>query len=243
MATQIHATLVPQDSQVNAQLATQDSQATQNTQGTTQDSQTTTQDNAPQDSQTPSIPPLIEITNLAKVRSFSIPHTADESKEYTITNKTGQNALLVLTLNAGSGDINSDISRSDQYVPETIMYHNYNSIAGQKGNDIMLLYNDTLKYAAIGGSGSLAGVLMKRETYRRSRTNTGSGNIEYGAWYHAKWEYWDNANKIAREGETKYIPLVLMNNHSITIKFVDNGARGNIFKGSAHIDLLYYVGG
>lgn len=192
------------------------------------------------------MPDLVEITDLARNKTFTLQHNLDRSKLYTIYNRSGQHALVVVTMNAGSGDINESMETIGNgrwiNVSDIDRRLELRSIAGRRGNDIQLFYNNTLKCTASGGSGSIAGVLRQTDYHWNSFWTDGSGKKHYRGWHYGRTTM-HNYHRIAREGEQIVAPLIVFNNDCIKINFVDNGARGNIFKGSVFFSLLYYVKG
>lgn len=189
-----------------------------------------------------------EINDMIKDKNLSIIHNKDSNDEHTITNKTGQNLFLVISLNAGAGDINTkDVNKNvnaEWWTGDTILWRTFHFLAGKQGTSINLLKDSKLLTTALGGLGSTTLQEATRQRLERSYWTDDSGNKTYRGWHSDTWtstkaEQWKH--QIARVGQQVFYPIILHNNESIDIKFIDNGARGEIFKGSVFIDFLYYI--
>ena len=182
------------------------------------------------------------IQDMIANKNISIKHSTNANLSHTITNKSKQNLLMVVTLNAGSGDIN-DTTRDNSWLADDItQYYDTLSLAGNKGTTINLKKGSTLLATAEGGSGNLADVISRRQRRNNSYWKDDSGNKTYrgwGSWYDT--QNTPNAHKIARKGQVVFYPLILKDNESINIDFIHNKADKADFKGSVYIDFLYYI--
>lgn len=156
-----------------------------------------------------------------------------QNTQHTVTNNTGHNILFIVTMRAGSGDINHAHDSGTWGQSGDSGWRHHYSLAGNRGTYINLTHNNNT-YTAIGGKGNREDVLNRTQRFYWHRNRDGSGNITSQYWQHHSWQY-SNGYKIAREGQTKIFPLLLRNNETIEVAFTSYGAKNydtiRIFQG------------
>lgn len=174
-----------------------------------------------------------KLSNYATKNFLEIKNTLDSTNSHTIVNDLKRDVVIVVSMNAGSGDFNGNL-RWHKNTPwdDRQKVDEYYSIAGKQGTTINLNKDSKLISIANGGSGNLefyaVGHKLERDQYRDN-----SGNIKgYGEWRVTQhYIYRNDRYNIKREGQQDFKILIFNAGSTLKIDFIDNGAR-NVFKGS-----------
>lgn len=173
-----------------------------------------------------------KLSNYATKNFLEIKNTLDSTNSHTIVNDLKRDVVIVVSMNAGSGDFNGNtrfrgISGGNNYW----QWQDWLSIAGKNGVNINLSKDSKLISNAIGGSGSLGELLTHRQRHDRYVWKDGSGKEHFEGWHDWYDIHRNNAYNIKREGQQDFKILIFNAGSTLKIDFIDNGAR-NVFKGS-----------
>lgn len=175
------------------------------------------------------------LSDYTKTNFLEIKNTEDSNNSHIITNDLKRDIVVVISLNAGSGEFNETsyyrgVSGGNNYW----QHQDWLSNAGNKGAIINLSKDSILIATADGGSGSLANILTRRQKRDRYVWKDGSGNDNFEGWH----PWYDTYNKvthnITREGQQDFKILIFNAESELKIDFIDNGAR-NTYKGSVSL--------
>ena len=166
-----------------------------------------------------------------------------DNNDITIKNTSGKNLLVIAILTGGSGTINDATKVVWWQESDVVGYNDTRSVAGEKGNNVQMLKDTTLLAQAEGGSGGLAGVNRKGESYTRDSIKDSSGNLKgFTAWQKKSSSEDNTTYKIAREGQVVFYPYIFELDSSLDFKIVGNvesNHKGSIVLSPLEIDIKW----
>lgn len=173
-----------------------------------------------------------KLSNYATKNFLEIKNTLDSTNSHTIVNDLKRDVVIVVSMNAGSGDFNGNLKMVlNDHWADYARTEKYHSIAGKQGTTINLSKDSKLISIANGGSGNLE-IEALRKRYHRDVYRDNSKNVTgYGKWKFQFNTFENNAYNIKREGQQDFKILIFNAGSTLKIDFIDNGAR-NVFKGS-----------
>lgn len=161
---------------------------------------------------------LDQVKAKAEAKTIRVNHSANASQTYTYINPNAYAIPMVITAQAGSGDI-----VNSQYRPtHSSSYYN----AGRSGNSVLVKLNSVGILSLAGGSGSRGGYQAQSWDWRGTTRG----------WVHQ----WSRANiyQVATSGESGSVLITLPPNGKVEIVYTYNGASGAANKGSHTLSFL-----
>lgn len=155
------------------------------------------------------------------IYTHSFSNTTKGNYTHTYTNPNVYAVPVVISAQAGSGDINNTA-----YQPtEGAKYYN----AGRQGHNLTIKLNSVAILTLSGGAGSVGGALAGERDWR--------GNTK--GW--SSWRNYANSKQVAQNGQTGSMVITLPPNGKLEFVYTYNSASNSAHLGSHTISAVYWA--